>query len=200
MVIPRIQRQFAGDWEPGPMPVNVAIDATAYVHSVYCFDLVRSERPVAVELARGSQVNDGAMFDVGPRGAVRIGECALLTSPWFICDAEITVGAFTMVSWSVVLMDTYRMPLDLQGRRRELDRVPDCPWRKVAAEVAARPISIGSDVWIGFESVVLPGVTIGDGSIIGARSVVAEDVAPYTVFAGNPARFVKRLEVPTGHP
>ncbi|MCL4113642.1 UNVERIFIED_CONTAM: hypothetical protein GTU68_049269 [Idotea baltica] len=51
---------------------------------------------------------------------------------------------------------------------------------------------IGNDVWIGMEAVIMPGVTIGDGAIIGARSVVAKEVAPYTVVAGNPAQPVKR--------
>lgn len=46
---------------------------------------------------------------------------------------------------------------------------------------------IGNDVWIGAEAVILPGVTIGDGAVIGAFSVVAKDVAPYAIVAGNPA-------------
>ncbi|WP_427025623.1 CatB-related O-acetyltransferase [Aureimonas ureilytica] len=46
---------------------------------------------------------------------------------------------------------------------------------------------IGNDVWIGAEAVILPGVTIGDGAVIGAFSVVARDVAPYAIVAGNPA-------------
>lgn len=51
---------------------------------------------------------------------------------------------------------------------------------------------VGNDVWFGMESVVLPGVTVGDGAIVGARAVVTRDVAPYTVVAGNPARPVRR--------
>jgi virginiamycin A acetyltransferase len=51
---------------------------------------------------------------------------------------------------------------------------------------------VGNDVWIGREAMILPGVTIGDGAVIGARSVVARDVPPYAVAAGNPAR-VKRM-------
>lgn len=51
---------------------------------------------------------------------------------------------------------------------------------------------VGSDVWIGRESVILPGVHIGDGAVIAAYSVVAKDVPPYTVFGGNPARLLKR--------
>ncbi|MFO0827554.1 MAG: CatB-related O-acetyltransferase [Phycisphaerales bacterium] len=54
------------------------------------------------------------------------------------------------------------------------------------------PTTIGNDVWIGLESLILPGVTIGDGVVIGARAVVAHDVPPYTVVAGNPARVLRR--------
>ena len=50
---------------------------------------------------------------------------------------------------------------------------------------------IGNDVWIGRESVILPGVKIGDGAIVAAYSVVSKDVAPYTVVGGNPARLIR---------
>lgn len=52
-------------------------------------------------------------------------------------------------------------------------------------------IVIGNDVWIGRESVIMPGVKIGDGAIIAAYSVVAKNIEPYTVVGGNPARFIK---------
>ncbi len=51
---------------------------------------------------------------------------------------------------------------------------------------------IGNDVWIGRESVIMPGVKIGDGAIIGAYSVVTKDVPPYSVAGGNPAKFIKK--------
>lgn len=53
-------------------------------------------------------------------------------------------------------------------------------------------IIIGHDVWIGFEAIILAGVTIGNGAIIGARSVVTKDVPPYTIVAGVPARIVRK--------
>ena len=53
-------------------------------------------------------------------------------------------------------------------------------------------IVIGNDVWIGLRSTILPGITIGDGAIIGANAVVSRDVRPYAIAAGNPAREVKR--------
>ncbi len=51
---------------------------------------------------------------------------------------------------------------------------------------------IGNDVWIGTEAVVMPGVTIGDGAIVGARAVVVKDVPAYTVVGGNPSRVLRR--------
>lgn len=53
-------------------------------------------------------------------------------------------------------------------------------------------IIIGNDVWIGYEAVILAGVTIGDGAIIGARAVVTKDVPPYTIVGGVPAKPIKK--------
>jgi maltose O-acetyltransferase len=53
------------------------------------------------------------------------------------------------------------------------------------------PIVIEDDVWIGFQSVILPGVTIGQGSIVGAGSVVTRDVAPHSIVGGVPARLIR---------
>ncbi len=53
-------------------------------------------------------------------------------------------------------------------------------------------IVIGNDVWIGYEAVVLSGVTIGDGAIVAARSVVTKDVPPYTIVGGVPARPIRK--------
>lgn len=53
-------------------------------------------------------------------------------------------------------------------------------------------IVVGNDVWIGYESVILSGVTIGDGAIIGARALVTKDVPPYTIVGGIPAKQIKK--------
>lgn len=58
-----------------------------------------------------------------------------------------------------------------------------------------RPIVIEDKVWIGIGATVLPGVRIGYGSIIGANSVVTHDVPPMTIVGGNPARFIKKIEI-----
>lgn len=58
----------------------------------------------------------------------------------------------------------------------------------------ARPITVGNDVWIGANVCVLPGVTIGDGCVIGAGSVVVKDIPSYSVAVGNPCKVIKTLK------
>ena len=78
-----------------------------------------------------------------------------------------------------VQLYTAQHPLDPVVRRSGLE--------------SAKPIRIGNDVWIGGGAVVLPGVTIGARSVVGAGAVVVRDVPPDTVVVGNPARVVRML-------
>lgn len=61
-------------------------------------------------------------------------------------------------------------------------------------KVAVRKTVIGNNVFIGLNAIIMPGVNIGDGVIIGAGSVVTKDAKPYTVIAGNPAKFICTVE------
>lgn len=187
-------RTLPWDWYPGIIPENVVIDETAYVETTFSFNLYRSEAPVGVRYGRGASTYLGTMFDVGPRGQVSLGNYALVHGARIICDAEIEIGDYALISWNVVLMDTYRLPFDPTERQRELEHIPFRSPRRIDATVPARPILIGCNVWIGFDACVLPGITIGEGAIVGARSVVTADVPPYTIVAGNPARIVRQLD------
>ena len=65
--------------------------------------------------------------------------------------------------------------------------------RNITAAWASKgDIVIGNDVWIGYEAVVMAGVTIGDGAVIGARAVVTRDVSPYTIVGGVPAKEIRK--------
>ena len=69
-------------------------------------------------------------------------------------------------------------------------------WERVTPTTEELPYKgdtvVGNDVWIGYDSLIMPGVTIGDGAIIAARSVVVKNVAPYTVVGGNPAKEIRK--------
>jgi acetyltransferase-like isoleucine patch superfamily enzyme len=148
-----------------------------------------------VQIGRGAATYLGTMFDAGPRARIRVGEFAMIHGARLICDDEIEIGDYCLISWNVVLMDSYRLPTDPARRRRELRQLPGrVPRLPAPAAGLARPVRLGRNVWIGFEACVLPGVTIGEGSVVGARSVVTEDVPPYTLVAGNPARAVRQLD------
>jgi acetyltransferase-like isoleucine patch superfamily enzyme len=193
-------RTLEWDWYPGTIPDNVVIDDTAYVETSFSFFLYRSRMPVGVKYGRGASTYLGTMFDVGPRGRVELGEYALVHGARIICDAEVIIGDYALISWNVVFMDTYRLPTGARERRQELERVPDRPLRVAAADVSAQPIRVERNVWIGFDACVLPGVTIGEGSIVGAKSVVTKSVPPYTVVAGNPARIIRQLDTSEERP
>lgn len=79
---------------------------------------------------------------------------------------------------------TYPFPVFGHGWERAMP--------KAALWTDKGPTVVGNDVWLGFEALVMPGVRIGDGAIVASRAVVAADVPPYAVVAGNPARIVKR--------
>jgi acetyltransferase-like isoleucine patch superfamily enzyme len=183
------------DWYQGVIPDNALIDETAYLETTYSFQLYRSKVAAGIRIGSGASAYLGTMFDVGPRGRISLGNYALVHGARIICDEEIRIDDYALISWNVVLMDTYRLSFDMSERRKELEQVAARNARHLdSSEVSARPIHIKSNVWIGFDACVLPGVTIGEGSIIGARSVVWEDVEPNTVMAGNPARVIRRLE------
>lgn len=187
-------RKLEWDWFPGTVPENVALADGAYLETTYSFQLYRSRRPDAVRLGRGSSIYLGVMFDLGPAAHLTVGEFTLMNGSRIVCDERITIGDYCFISWNTVLMDTYRVPVSPQARRDPLEQAARRHPRRVEADVPARPIHIGNVVWIGFDSVVLPGVTVGDGAIVGARSVVAADVPPYAIVAGNPARVVRQLD------
>jgi len=189
-----VGRTLAWDWYPGTIPENVVIDETAYVETSFSFFLFRGELPGAVKYGRGASTYLGTMFDVGPQGRVELGEYALVHGARIICDAEVIIGDYSLISWNVVFMDTYRFPFEPRQRRKELELAAGRPSRIAFATVPAAPIRVERNVWIGFDACILPGVTIGEGSVVGAKSVVTQNVPPFTVVAGNPARVIRELE------
>lgn len=186
-------RTLPWDWFPGKVPPNVTVAETAFVETTFSFLLFRSQRADAVSVGHGASTYLGTMFDVGRDGRVELGEYALVHGARIICEAEITIEDYALISWNVVLMDSYRVPFDPDARRAMIRQVPDSDPRGIGGPLPGQPIRIGRAAWIGFDSCVLPGVTVGEGAVVGARSVVTADVAPFTIVAGNPARLVRRL-------
>jgi acetyltransferase-like isoleucine patch superfamily enzyme len=112
-----------------------------------------------------------------PQAEIRIGSNVLIGGRTFIgAQGLVTIGDNTMIAGQVMIFDS-----DFHG-------IDDQPTQE-------RPIRIGSHVWIGIRAMILEGVTIGDNSIVGAGSVVSKSVAPNSIVAGNPARFIRETKM-----
>ena len=111
---------------------------------------------------------------------VHVGEDFIANCNLVILDAaSVTFGDHVFIGPNCGFY-TASHPLDAHQRNQGLE--------------FARPITVGSDVWIGGNVCVMPGVTIGDGCVIGAGSVVTRDIPPRTLAVGNPCRPVRSLD------
>ena len=92
---------------------------------------------------------------------------------------------FNSANHTVSSLSTYPFPIFFEEWELEKKNLTDS-WDNKG------DIIIGNDVWIGYEAVIMAGVTIGDGAIIGARAVVTKDVSPYTIVGGIPAKSIRK--------
>ncbi|MDE6498662.1 MAG: hypothetical protein K2L21_08380 [Muribaculaceae bacterium] len=110
------------------------------------------------------------------------------------------VGSNVTIAWGCTIYDHDSHSVDFEERRRDIDDelrdirngvnfIANKNWEVVRS----KPIRIEDDAWIGMNCIILKGVTIGEGAIVGAGSVVTRDVPAWTVVAGNPARVVKEI-------
>ena len=113
----------------------------------------------------------------------------------FIGD-KLIIGKFCQIASGVEFV--------MNGANHQMNAASTFPfcifegWKQEVPPLSEMPLKgdtvVGNDVWIGQNAVILPGVHIHDGAIIGLNSVVASDVAPYTIVAGNPAKVIKMIE------
>lgn len=131
----------------------------------------------------GAEVGHRVVFYPGvwiaPGRNLRLGDDVDLAAGVLITTSgSVEIGARTLVGYRAqILSANHSVP---SGRGRIFDSGHD-----------KKPVAIGADAWIGAAAIVLPGVSIGDGAVVAAGSVVTHDVAPYSVVAGVPARLVR---------
>lgn len=142
----------------------------------------------SLEISAGTQLLKGCRSS----GQVTIGK---FTKIGRHCQfhGSVTIGNYCAFAEDVfVIANNHRHDLPAIQVNFQRDIFPSLP---LASE---DPVVIGNNVWLGKSAIVLPGVTVGDGAIIGAGAVVTKDVPEYAIVAGNPAKFIrKRLDEPT---
>ena len=142
-----------------------------------------------LSVGAGSIVRCRVDFD-SRSGHISIGDNCFIGSSHFVCKDKIIIQDDVIISWDVTIVDHDSHSLSWACRHSDVSN-----WRngsKSWDDINIKPVVIGSRSWIGFGATILKGVTIGEGAVIGAKSVVTRDVESYTIVAGNPAR-------PIGH-
>lgn len=115
-------------------------------------------------------------------GVIEIGDDCAINGTAMFATERITIGKRVMIGAGTRIMDTHQHPVDSVPRRYSQDD-------------KAEPVVIEDDAWIGVDTLILPGVTIGKGSVIGAKSVVTKSIPADVIAAGAPARVVRELEL-----
>lgn len=121
-------------------------------------------------------VGSGAVFGTGH--LIEIGDDSAINRDCWIAN-DTVIGDDVMMGPRVTILSGSHEFSDTTRPMREQGAPP------------RRPVRIGNDVWIGTQAIILPGVQVGDHSIIGAGSVVTTDVEPWTIVGGNPVRAIR---------
>lgn len=149
--------------------------------------IVNARGSDAIVIGEGTLVA-GELLVYPHGGRIEIGDyCYVGEGTRIWSAARVKIGSRVFLAHGVNIHDSDAHSLSAKERHRHFRGVVVYGHRDFAEQAEFAEVVIGDDVWIGFNSVVLKGVTIGEGAVLGAASVVTRDVAPFTIVAGNPA-------------
>ncbi|MBD2017959.1 acyltransferase [Microcoleus sp. FACHB-53] len=188
--IARLLRKIANNLDnesnlKNKIPSNVKLDASSELN---ISGLVLKDGCL-VTVEEQTNVPGSLKFD-RENARISIGKKTFINGS-IIAAKSIEIGDDVMISWGVTIVDHNSHSLSFSQRADDVVnwRVGKKDW----THVKIAPVKISSKVWIGFNSVILKGVTIGEGAIVGAGSVVTKDVPAWTIVAGNPARVIREI-------
>ena len=123
--------------------------------------------------------------------------CTVLPSARIWAPWNLDLGSYCCVSAGVNLYSVARITLETHAIVSQYSFICTASHdiSSVRMELTYKPIRLCKDSWTAAKAIVLPGVTVGEGAVVGCGSVVTKDVAPWTVVAGNPARVVGKREI-----
>jgi acetyltransferase-like isoleucine patch superfamily enzyme len=157
------------DWLAAPIPDNIAFGEHCWIYSSYAFLRFRSRQKIGLCIGHDSGVYIGTMFDVGPDGKVEVGDFSTLVGPIISTNGTVTIGSYAFIAHEVAIADHFAA-------------VP--PGNQMPGPGSALVV-VGDNTWIGARAVLLSGARIGEGSIVGAGSVVDFEMEPFSAVAGN---------------
>jgi acetyltransferase-like isoleucine patch superfamily enzyme len=152
-----------------------------------------SARPgCRLHIGAGSLIEASITFE-RDGAAVMVGERTFVGRSALSVAERVTIGADVLIAWGVTIMDHDSHSIRFTERRHDVS-----DWlcgHKDWSHVPMAPVTIGDKSWIGTGATILKGVSVGEGGIVAAGSVVTHDVPPWTIVAGNPARKIRELAV-----
>ncbi len=135
-------------------------------------------KTVLGKMGSGCYITPSVFFDYGCN--TELGDNVYFNANCVILDcAKVTIGSNTFVGPNVQFYTPIH-PLDYKTRNTFVE--------------SAKPIRVGQNCWLGGSVIILPGVTIGDGCVIGAGAVVTKDIPANSLAVGNPARVIRKIE------
>lgn len=139
------------------------------------------QKYLLTKIKHGKDTTIGGNCKVNNPHNIIIGEDTMINDYTMLhasTDGKIIIGSHCMISYYVCLRTLAHNYMDLSIPMKQQGQ-------------SERSIVIGNDVWIGYGAIIMPGVTIGDGCVVGAGAVVTRDCEPYGVYVGSPARKIK---------
>ena len=180
------QRHYRPDFK-----ANVTCNEVLFLSSAEVHNMQHDKTKILI--GDGSQIA-GILLIVPYGGKISIGKNCYVGDHSRIWSAEeVCIGDNVLISHNVNIMDTNAHETDLKERAETYKKQVKEGYPKLKGSVETAKIKIGNHVWVGFNSIILKGVTIGEGVIVAAGSVVTKDVPAYSMVAGNPAIIIKTL-------
>lgn len=151
---------------------------------------IRLKDNCRLSIGKYSIVESELVFEKSSSG-ISIGDRTFIGNARVLCASKIEIGNDVLIAFDVIIADHDSHSVHFSHRKSDV-----IDWyhgQKDWTHVKTNPVKIQDKAWIGMRATILEGVTIGEGAVVGACSVVTRDVAPYTVVAGNPARVIRTL-------
>jgi len=148
--------------------------------------------PELISIASNSHVL-GELLVFAHGGKIVVGQDCYIGADSKIWSAGlITIGNRVLISHNVNIFDSHTHPIRASKRHEQFMNITSIG-HPTLIDLNESQVLIGDDVWVGAMATILKGVTIGEGAIVGAGSVVTKDVPPWTIVAGNPAKIIREL-------
>lgn len=180
---------------------KVDIHPSAILLDSAYFDYRTEEESKRIFIHEESMIGCNFIFE-SDSGVIKIGKRTFINAGTNIISInEIEIGDDVTIGWNIYIYDHDSHSLDYRFRKDDIERQREdfyanrnFIFSKDWSTVKSAPVKICNKVWIGFNAIILKGVTIGEGAIVAAGAVVTKDVPAWTVVAGNPATIVKKIE------